>query len=72
MVDVTQAEFEQLVGENTRRIGKTKQRVVSEDCSQPHRSGMQDCLMAQVAQTCMTMDNVDALAQHDVAEHGKK
>jgi len=40
MVDVTEGEFQQLVGEDTGGIGKAKQTVVGEDGPQTHGPGM--------------------------------
>ena len=46
MVHITQYEFEQFIGQDTRSIRKAKERMISEDSTQTHRSGMQDRFMA--------------------------
>lgn len=72
MVNIAQAEFEQLVGKNTGSVRKSKQRVVGKDGAQAHGPGVEDGFMTQVAETGMAVDDVDALAQHNIAEHGKE
>lgn len=72
MINIAQAELEQLVGKDTRGVGKTEQRVVRVDGAQTHGAGMQDGFMAQAAQTGMAMDNIDALPQDDIAEDGEE
>ena len=72
MVYVTQGELEQLVGENAGGVGEAKQTVVGEAGAQPHGAGVQDGLVAQGAQTGMAVNNLDALAQHNLAENGEE
>lgn len=46
MIDITQTELQQLVGNDTRCIAEAEQAVVGKDGVQRHRSGMEDALMA--------------------------
>lgn len=72
MINVAQGELEQLVGQNARSISETKQTVVGENCSQAHCARMQNGFMAKAAKTGVSMDNLDALADDNVAEDGEK
>ena len=72
MINVAQCKLEQLVGQNAPSICKAKQTVVRKDCPQAHCPRMQDGLMAQAAKTSMSMDNLNALANYDIAEDGKE
>lgn len=68
MINVAQSELEQLVGENTPSICKAKQTVICKDGSQSHCTCMQDGLVTQAAETGVPMDNLNALADDNVAE----
>lgn len=72
MVDVAEGELEQLVGEDAGGVGKAKERVVGEDGAQAHGARMQDGLVAQVAEAAVAVDDVDLLADDNVAEHGEE
>jgi hypothetical protein len=72
MVDVTQGELQQLIGENRAGVGKAKQRVIGKDGAEPHGSGMEDGFVAEAAQALMAMDDLDLFADDDIAEDGEE
>lgn len=72
MIHIAENEFEKLVGQDTRRICKSKERVIRKHRPQPHSAGVQDTLMAEAAQTGMAMHNINLLPNHDVAEDGEE
>lgn len=72
MINVAQRELEQLVGQNTRSIGEAKKAVVSKDGPQAHRARMQYSLVAEAAETSMSMHNLNAFADYDITKDGKK
>ena len=72
VINITQNEFHELVSENSTRISEAKERVISKDRSQAHRTGMQDSLMTKTAQTSMTMHNLNPLTNTNVSEDGKE
>ncbi|KAL1844434.1 hypothetical protein VTK73DRAFT_2564 [Phialemonium thermophilum] len=72
VVHVAQGKLEKLVGQDAARIGKAKEGVVGEDGAQAHGAGVQDSLVAEAAETGVAVDDLDALAQHDVAEDGEE
>jgi hypothetical protein len=72
VINITQNEFHELVSENSSRISEAKERVISKDCSQAHRTGMQDSLMTKTAKTSMTMHNLNPLTDAYVSEDGKE
>jgi len=72
MIYVTENEFEQLVCEDARGVGKSKERVVGEYCPQPHGSRVQNPLMTKTAEASMAMDNLDTFSDKDVSEDGEK
>ena len=72
MIDITQRELEQLIRENTRRIGKSKQTMVRKDSPEAHGPGVQDSLVAQTGQTRMAVNDIDSFPQHNVPENGKE
>jgi hypothetical protein len=72
VINITQNEFHEFVGENCTRIRKSKERVVGEDSPQAHRTGMQDGLMAKTAETSMAMNNLNALTNAYVSEDGEE
>ena len=72
VVDIAEGELEQLVCQYTCRIGKAKQRMVREARLEAHGPRMQDRLVAQAAQARVAVDNLDLLADEDVAEDGEK
>lgn len=69
MIYVAQCELQELVGEDSSRVSKAKETVVCKDGPQSHSSSMQNCLMAQAAQTCMAMYDLDAFANNNIPEH---
>lgn len=69
MIHITQRELQQLVGENRSRICEAKQRVVCKHRPQSHRPRMQDSLVAETAQTGMSMHNLNLLSNHNIPEY---
>ena len=72
VINITQNEFHELVSENSTRISETKERVISKDRSQTHRTGMQNSLMTKTAKTSMTMHNLNSLTDAYVSEDGEE
>jgi hypothetical protein len=68
MVHITQCKFKQLVGKYGACIGKSKQRVIGEDGSDPHCPCMENGFMAEAAETGMPVHNLDLFADDDVSE----
>lgn len=69
MIDVAQSKLQKLVGEYSAGVSKAKQAMICEDSSQTHSPGMEDCLMAQTAETSMAVYNLDAFAYHNVSKY---
>lgn len=69
MVHITQRKFQQLIREDTRRVGKPEKTMIRKAGSQPHGPRVQNSLMAKAAQRSVAVDNFDLLADQDVAEY---
>lgn len=72
MVHVAERKLEQLVGQDARRVCKPKERMIRKDGTQAHGAGVQDALVAQTTEAPMAVDNLDALADADVPQHGEE
>jgi hypothetical protein len=72
MVNIAQGKLQQLVCQYTPSICKAKQAMVCEYGPQSHSPRVQYGLMAQATKTGMSMYDLDALANHDVAKDGKE
>jgi hypothetical protein len=72
MIHITHNELQQLIRQYTGSIREAKQRVICEDSPKTHRSSMQDSLMAQTAETGMTVHYLDLLSNHYIAEDRKE
>lgn len=72
MIYVTEDELEELVRENARSVGKSKQRVIREYRPQPHCSRMEYALMAKTAQTTVTVNYLYTLSNEDVSQDGEE
>lgn len=72
MVDVAESELQQLIRKNTRRIRKSKKRMIRKHRPQPHSPRMQNRLMAQTAQTRMTMHNLNLLSDDNISKNRKE
>lgn len=72
MINIAEGELEELVGKNAGSVGETKQTVVSKDGTQAHGAGMQDSFVTQAAQTGMAVDDLNLLADDNVAEDGEE
>ena len=68
MVHITQRKFQKLVGQNAGSIRKSEQGMICKDGPQTHCPRVQYGLMAETAQTCVTMHNLDLLAYDNVPE----
>lgn len=66
MSHVAQAELEQLIGHDTSGVGETKQAVISEYGMQTHSPGVQKSFVAEIAQGCMAVDDLDLLPNKDL------
>lgn len=69
MINITQREFEELVGQYTPSVCESKQRMISEDRPQPHGPTMQNCFMTQTTQAPVAMHNLNLLPNHNVPEY---
>lgn len=69
MINIAQRELQQLVRENRSRVCETKQRVVRKHRPQPHRSRVQDSLMAETTQTGVSMHNLNLFPNHNIPEY---
>jgi hypothetical protein len=69
MIHITQDELQQLVRQDACCIGKTKQRMIRENCPQAHRPCVQNSFMAETAQACMAMHNLYLLSYDDIPEY---
>jgi hypothetical protein len=68
MVHITQRKFQELVGQNTGSICESKQRMIREHSPQSHCPRVQYGFMAETAQTCVAMHNLDLLAYDNIPE----
>ena len=71
MPHVTQTKLEQLIRQNTRRVGKAKQTMIGKHRRQAHGARVQQALVTQVAQTGVAVHDLDVLADEDVAQDGE-
>ena len=72
VVNITQSELQQLVCQNASGIRKPEKRMVRKHCTQTHGPSVEDGFMAETAEACMTMHDLDALSDYDIAENRKK
>jgi hypothetical protein len=72
MIDIAQGELQELVGQYTGSIREAKEGVVREDCSEAHSTSVEDCLMTEAAETCVSMDDFNLFTDDDVPEDGKE
>jgi hypothetical protein len=72
MIHITQCELEQFVRQDTSSIRKSEERMIRENSTQAHCSGMQDRLMTKATETCMAVHNFNRLSGDDVAEDGEE
>ena len=72
VVDIAQGELEELVCEDAAGVCEAEEAVICEHSVQTHGAGMEDCLIAQVAQTGMAVHYLDLLADDDVPEDGEE
>lgn len=72
MIYITQSKFQEFVGQDARRICKSKERMICKNSSQPHGPTMKDCLMAKIAEASVAMNNLDFLPDDDVAKNWKE
>ena len=69
VVNITECKFEQLVRKNAGCVREAKERMISENGSQAHCSRVQDGLMAETAETGMTMYYFYLFSDDDVSEY---
>lgn len=72
MVDIAESELQKLIREYAACVCEAEETVICEDGPQPHSPRMQDGLIAQATETCMSMYYLDPFANDDVAEDGKE
>lgn len=72
MVNVAQGELEQLVGQDAPSICEAKEAMICKNGPQTHGARMQDGLMTQATKTGMSVYNLDALADYNVAKDGEE
>jgi hypothetical protein len=66
VIDIAQAELQQLVGNDAGSIAEAKETMIGEDCMKAHGSGVQDCLVAKIAERRMAMDDLNVLSNEDL------
>jgi len=69
VINVTQSEFQKLVGQDAGSVCKSKERMIRKDSAQTHRPSMEDTFMTQAAEAGMTMYDLDLLSYDDVTEN---
>lgn len=72
MVDITESELEELVGEDACSVCKAEKRVVREDRPDTHGASVQRRLPAHAAQRCMAVNNVDLFPYDNIPKDGKE
>jgi hypothetical protein len=72
MPNIAQAELQQLIRHNTSCIAEAEQTVICKDGTKTHRPSMQQALMAQVAETTMTVHDLDSLSYEDLPQHWER
>lgn len=68
MPNITQAELEQLVRQDTRRITKAEQAMIGKDSMQTHRPSVHEAFMAKIAEGCVPMNNLYLLSNEDLSQ----
>ncbi len=64
---VAQGKFQKLVRQYAGSIRKSKQRVIRENCPQPHCPRMQNSFMAEATQACVAVHDLNLLSDNDVS-----
>lgn len=72
VIYITESKLEQLVGQDASGISKPKERVVGKDGPQTHGARVQNRLIAETAQAAVSMDNLNLLADANVAKDGEE
>lgn len=72
MIHVAQDELEDLVRQDAGRIRKAEQGVIGEDGPQTHGPRMQNSLMTEITETCVTVHDLDPLSNDDITKDGQK
>lgn len=72
MIYVAQSELEKLVCQNTSCVCEAEQTMVRKDSPQAHSPCMENCLLAKITETCMTVDDLNSFSNDDVAKDGKE
>lgn len=72
VIDVAQCEFEELVCQDTCGVCEAKERMIGEDSPQTHRSCVQYSFVAEAAQACVAVHNLDTFPNDDVAKDGEE
>lgn len=67
MVDIAQAELQELVRHYTGSVAEAEKRMVGEYSPEAHRSRMQDAFVAQIAERSMPVHDLDSLADEDLS-----
>jgi hypothetical protein len=70
--NITQTELEQLVRHDTPRITESDKRMIREDRIQTHRPRMQNAFMAEIAQTGVAVDYLNAFPDEDLSEQRER
>lgn len=68
---VAQAELQQLVCHDARGITESEQTVICEDGLKTHSPCVQEAFMAQVAERCVAMDDLNLFPDEDVPKNWK-
>ena len=65
--DIAQAELEQLVRQDTRRIAEAEQAMIGKDSMQTHRPSVQEAFMAKITERGVPMDDLDLLSNENLS-----
>lgn len=72
MIHIAQCKFQQFICKDTSRVRKPEKTMIRKASPQPHSPSMENCLMAKTTQRSVAMDNVDLLADQNIAEDGEE
>ena len=72
MIDIAQRELQKLVRQDTGGICEAEKRMIGKHGAQAHGPRMQYRFLAEIAQTTVTMHNLDLLTNDNVSKDGEE
>jgi hypothetical protein len=72
MINIAQSELQKLIGEYATSIRESKETMIRKDSPQAHGPRMQYGLVAQATKTGMSVYDLDALANYNIAKDGEE